>query len=142
MNLLLQERCVAHSAASIIFFGTILLQLTASVNGSSNLGRATYYGAGDGFTLNDGSCACHKRWGWLSNRCESGHCFDYIGEWSSAASNCPETERNWLFALMALIASLPACTCVHSMHGCKYSVMHAWLAHASMSTFYITIHAM
>ena len=50
-----------------------------------SLGRATFYGAGDGFTLNDGSCACHKqdvKSGWLSSRCESGFCFDYIGEQS------------------------------------------------------------
>ncbi|KAL0025422.1 hypothetical protein WJX79_008304 [Trebouxia sp. C0005] len=49
---------------------------------SSSLGRATFYGAGDGFTLNDGSCACHKQdseSSWLNSRCESGFCFDYIG---------------------------------------------------------------
>ena len=52
---------------------------------SSSLGRATYYGAGDGFTLNDGSCACHKqdvKSSWLNSRCENGYCFDYIGAWS------------------------------------------------------------
>ncbi|KAL3141565.1 hypothetical protein ABBQ32_004810 [Trebouxia sp. C0010 RCD-2024] len=49
---------------------------------SSFLGRATFYGNGDGFTLNDGSCACHKqdvRSTWLNSRCEKGFCFDYIG---------------------------------------------------------------
>ena len=34
----------------------------------------------DGYTLNDGSCACHKQWGWFTNACEGSFCFDYIGE--------------------------------------------------------------
>ena len=58
----------------------ILLWIAPLIHGDPALGRATFYGAGDGFTLNDGSCACHKRWGWLSNRCESGQCFDYVGK--------------------------------------------------------------
>ena len=56
-------------------------QVVASA--ASPRGRATFYGAGDGFTLNDGSCACHKqdvKSGWLNSRCESGFCFDSIGD--------------------------------------------------------------
>ena len=34
----------------------------------------------DGYTLNDGSCACHKQWGWFTNACEGSFCYDYIGE--------------------------------------------------------------
>lgn len=71
-----------HTAHSLVFTLLLLLLRRESQNfvwAAPALGRATFYGKGDGFTLNDGSCACHKRWGWLSNRCESGHCFDYIG---------------------------------------------------------------
>ncbi|KAL0035605.1 hypothetical protein WJX79_002140 [Trebouxia sp. C0005] len=70
------------TAHSLVFAFLLLLLRRESLNfvwAAPALGRATFYGKGDGFTLNDGSCACHKRWGWLSNRCESGHCFDYIG---------------------------------------------------------------
>ena len=48
----------------------------------AGFGRATFYGEGDGFTLNDGSCACHKqdsKSSWLSSQCAEGFCFDYIG---------------------------------------------------------------
>ncbi|KAL0025510.1 hypothetical protein WJX77_007686 [Trebouxia sp. C0004] len=72
-----------HTTAHSLVFTLLLLLLPREsqnfVWAAPALGRATFYGKGDGFTLNDGSCACHKRWGWLSNRCESGHCFDYIG---------------------------------------------------------------
>ncbi len=72
-----------HITAHSLVFTLLLLSLRREsqhfVWAAPALGRATFYGKGDGFTLNDGSCACHKRWGWLSNRCESGHCFDYIG---------------------------------------------------------------
>ncbi|KAK9790755.1 hypothetical protein WJX73_003014 [Symbiochloris irregularis] len=50
-----------------------------TTNGQEALqGRATFYGHDD-YTLNDGSCACHKRGG-LYNPCSSQFCFDYIGE--------------------------------------------------------------
>ena len=76
-----------HTAHSLVFTLLLLLLRHESQNfvwAAPALGRATFYGKGDGFTLNDGSCACHKRWGWLSNRCESGHCFDYIGNPANA----------------------------------------------------------
>lgn len=73
------ERQWSQQAIHATIVCILLLRITPFVRGAPALGRATFYGNGDGFTLNDGSCACHKRWGWLSNRCESGHCFDYIG---------------------------------------------------------------
>ncbi len=75
----------SRACASVVLVVT-LIGITCSqaqASAISPLGRATFYGAGDGFTLNDGSCACHKQdseSSWLNSRCESGFCFDYIGE--------------------------------------------------------------
>jgi len=77
-----------RQSLNVILLCTLLLRIAPFVCAAPALGRATFYGNGDGFTLNDGSCACHKRWGWLSNRCESGHCFDYIGQPSPAQYVC------------------------------------------------------
>lgn len=74
-------RACASVVLVVTLIGIICSQAQASA--TSPLGRATFYGAGDGFTLNDGSCACHKQESessWLNSRCESGFCFDYIGE--------------------------------------------------------------
>lgn len=77
------SRAWASVVLVVTLIGSTCSQAEASA--SSPLGRATFYGAGDGFTLNDGSCACHKQdleSSWLNSRCESGFCFDYIGETS------------------------------------------------------------
>lgn len=70
-----------------LFVDLLHLRFGGQAHAEPQIGRATFYGHGDGFTLNDGSCACHKQWGFLSNRCESGHCFDYIGK-PTALSFC------------------------------------------------------
>lgn len=102
---------------------TILLQIPSFVCGAPALGRATFYGNGDGFTLNDGSCACHKRWGWLSNRCESGHCFDYIGQSSAAQSGLRTAVCSCsVHACMQAVQQVLCCTsvntafCMHMTH--------------------------
>lgn len=60
----------------LLLLGLLHLGATTAVQ----LGRATFYGGVDSeYTLNDGSCACHKRGGFL-NPCSSQFCFDYIGE--------------------------------------------------------------
>lgn len=85
-----EPQIMMRSSASSRAWASVLLVATltgstgsqAQAMTSSPLGRATFYGAGDGFTLNDGSCACHKQnveSSWLNSRCESGFCFDYIG---------------------------------------------------------------
>jgi len=76
-----------HSLVFTLLLLLLPLESQKFVWAAPALGRATFYGKGDGFTLNDGSCACHKRWGWLSNRCESGHCFDYIGNLADRRPN-------------------------------------------------------
>lgn len=84
-----------------------------SIASSSFQGRATYYGNGDGFTLNDGSCACHKqdvRSTWLNSRCERGFCFDYIGDFYipglcnlAAMLKCITTSRPHIPSLHAAL---------------------------------------
>ena len=84
------------------------------------LGRATYYGAGDGFTLNDGSCACHKqdvKSGWLSSRCKSGFCFDYIGEKSKP---CIASQVSMQSVHAACIRSV--CSVAMAVHVCAVGV--------------------
>ena len=83
---------VTRSLLRTSLLTTLLLRLVHLANAAPAVGRATFYGGGDGFTLNDGSCACHKRWGWLSNRCESGHCFDYIGNSTAEHKRTTELE--------------------------------------------------
>lgn len=57
----------------------LLLAAAASAQAAEQLGRATYYGK-DEFSLNDGTCACHKQGLWSSNPCSNNFCFDWIGE--------------------------------------------------------------
>ena len=62
----------------LLLLGLLHLGATTAVQ----LGRATFYGGVDSeYTLNDGSCACHKRGGFL-NPCSSQFCFDYIGKFT------------------------------------------------------------
>ena len=68
--------------ALLVYFCGIAHAAVSDAAADAGYGRATFYGEGDGFTLNDGSCACHKQDGkssWLSNQCADGFCFDYIG---------------------------------------------------------------
>ena len=73
-------------AADVLLFVAASMayaRLPSVASASFQSGRATFYGNGDGFTLNDGSCACHKQdvtSTWLSSRCEPQFCFDYIGK--------------------------------------------------------------
>lgn len=67
---------------AVYFCGIAHAAAVSDAAADEGYGRATFYGEGDGFTLNDGSCACHKQDGkssWLSNQCAEGFCFDFIG---------------------------------------------------------------
>ena len=57
----------------------VLLVLAGLAEAAEQLGRATYYGK-DEFSLNDGTCACHKQGLWSSDPCSNNFCFDWIGK--------------------------------------------------------------
>lgn len=72
----------------------------------------------DGYTLNDGSCACHKQWGWFTNACEGSFCFDYIGEcsagrhvvmWQSKPLSDRDTNRRAAKSMRKRLAASSAC---------------------------------
>ena len=46
----------------------------------------------DNYTLNDGSCSCHKRGG-IRNACASGWCMDSVGELAAAAVTHAFTQQ-------------------------------------------------
>ena len=78
------QRMGPRAADLLLFIAASLAYacLPSIASASFQQGRATFYGNGDGFTLNDGSCACHKqdvKSTWLNSPCGKGMCFDYIG---------------------------------------------------------------
>ncbi len=87
----------------------LLVLWVGAAMAAEQMGRATYYGK-DEFSLNDGTCACHKQGLWDSNPCSNNFCFDWIGE--SKLSAVIHTLK--AFAAYHQQSSANACTCTQA----------------------------
>lgn len=127
--------CWWQCTAVLIVYQLVLALAATEGATTGGYGRATFYGRGDGFTLNDGSCACHKqnrRPSWLSSQCADGFCFDYIGELLWRCTEVLLLHVNIWTCITTSCAVLPERQYANSVHvivatGVSACAMHAYI---------------